>query len=95
MGFVAHVKHIGLTALIMPVLILSASPARAINWEGHQDWFHDSTPFEAFTEGVPPPIAKPKPTCAERARIRAVNVYEQVPVPGVNCVATEDVVPEG
>ncbi len=70
---------------LLPVFLLLASPANAVNWEGHQDWFHDAAPFSAFTEGVPPPLVTKTPTCAERAAQHAANTYEQVPVPGVNC----------
>jgi hypothetical protein len=66
---------------------LSAGPSHAINWEGHDDWLYDDTLFREFTDLVPAPLEKPLPTCAERDAARKANVYEQAPVPGVNCLA--------
>jgi hypothetical protein len=63
--------------------------AWAMNWEGHNEWFHDTTPFRAFMEGVPPPLLKPQPSCAELAKIHARNSYEQTPLPGRNCRAAK------
>jgi hypothetical protein len=58
-----------------------------MNWEGHSDWFHDTTLFQDFIEGVPPPIVKPMPGCKVLTQRHAANVYEQTPLPGLNCVA--------
>jgi hypothetical protein len=64
---------------------LSPAPALALNWEGHQDWFLDPVLIERFSSELPPPLAKPTPTCADmEARYRS-NTYEQIPLPGVNC----------
>lgn len=65
------------------------TPAMAMNWEGHDEWFHDATPFQAFTEGVPPPLSKPMPLCGELAVRHAANSYEQTPLPGKNCREVE------
>ncbi len=59
--------------------------AHAINWEGHDDWFVDSIMIEEFTRTMPQPLAKPMPSCAERSARNVGNVYEQIPIPGVNC----------
>jgi hypothetical protein len=76
----------GRLVLVLPALfILPVDKSWSINWEGHDDWFHDASPFEAFTKDVPPPIQKPWPTCAEREKERQNNIYNQVPIPGVNC----------
>ena len=66
-------------------LLISGTQAFALNWEGHDDWFLGSVMIEEFTRGLPPPLARPMPTCSERRAMAAVNRYEQVPVPGVNC----------
>lgn len=65
--------------------VLLASPALAINWEGHDEWLDDAPLAEEFTEGVPPPFPKAMPSCGERARRAKANSHEQVPLPGVNC----------
>jgi hypothetical protein len=62
-----------------------ASPAAAINWEGHDEWLDDAPLAEEFTDGVPPPLPKAMPSCDERARRARANTHEQVPLPGVNC----------
>jgi hypothetical protein len=64
------------------------TPASAINWEGHDAWFHDNTLFQEFIEGVPPPITKPLPTCDELRKRQQQNSYEQVPLSGRNCKDT-------
>lgn len=57
-----------------------------MNWEGHDEWFHDTSRFSEFLEGVPPAIVKPRPKCAELAEKHKANSYEQVPLPGENCI---------
>jgi hypothetical protein len=57
----------------------------AMNWEGHDAWFHDTTPFREFYEGIPPPLTKPKPACATLRAKHAGNPYEQTAIPGKNC----------
>jgi hypothetical protein len=57
-----------------------------MNWEGHDAWFHDTTLFGEFIEGVPPAIVKPLPTCEFVKQRHTENVYEQTPLPGKNCV---------
>jgi hypothetical protein len=73
--------------LSLVLAIACATPARAINWEGHDDWLYDDTLFKEFTDLVPAPLERPLPTCAERDAARKANVYEQAPLPGVNCIA--------
>jgi hypothetical protein len=58
-----------------------------MNWEGHDEWFHDNTLFQNFMEGVQPPIIKPLLPCSTVKQRHAENVYEQVPIPGLNCIA--------
>jgi hypothetical protein len=74
-----------LTSVIWP------ASSGAVNWEGHDEWFHDNTLFDAFMEGVPSAIKKPKPSCAFMRERHAANTYEQTPLPGKNCVG--DVLP--
>jgi len=59
--------------------------ASALNWEGHDKFFHEAQPIEELTEGVPPPLTKPQPSCAELRQKHEANSYEQVALPGMNC----------
>ncbi|MEZ5923686.1 MAG: hypothetical protein R3D57_04810 [Hyphomicrobiaceae bacterium] len=78
------------TPLLLLAVLMAASPARALNWEGHDEWFHDVTPFRSFTDLVPKAPPGRLPTCEERAKRAAENAYEQVPLPGTNCLRGED-----
>jgi hypothetical protein len=62
------------------------APAYAMNWEGHDAWFHDTAPFRAFYDGIPGPLVKPKPSCAQVRERHLANPYEQTALPGRNCV---------
>ena len=64
---------------------LASAPARAVNWEGHDEWFLDTALIEAFASNLPPPLAKPMPMCSERDAGVLANAYEQVAIPGLNC----------
>ena len=64
---------------------LAGGPAQALNWEGHDDWFLNPALIEAFTRSLPPPLAAPMPTCAEREAAARANAYEQIPIAGLNC----------
>jgi hypothetical protein len=57
----------------------------ALNWEGHDRFFHEAQPIEELTEGVPSPRTKPLPDCTEMRRKHQANSYEQVALPGMNC----------
>lgn len=59
--------------------------ALALNWEGHDNFFHEAQPLEELTEGVPSPKVKPLPICTDLRQKHAVNSYEQVALPGINC----------
>jgi hypothetical protein len=81
----------GRGAVLLPVVCgvavwAAVAPAGAINWEGKEGFFHEEIPLNELTEGVPKPIEKKKPTCAEMSEKRKENPYEQVPIEGVNCV---------
>ncbi|MFO1035019.1 MAG: hypothetical protein U1E15_13455 [Hyphomicrobiales bacterium] len=71
---------------------LAAAPARALNWEGHDGFFHEALPVPDFTDGVAPPKVKPLPLCEELEKAHATNSYAQIPLPGVNC---RKAIPEG
>ena len=42
--------------------------------------------MQDFVDGVPPPIVKARPTCEVLRKRHDVNPYEQVAIPGGNCV---------
>jgi hypothetical protein len=71
------------------IISLWPAPVLAMNWEGHEEWFHDNSLFQKFMEGVPPPIIKPIPLCRDVKKRHAENVYEQTPLPGKNCIADD------
>ena len=71
-----------LTAII---LLVTASPALAMNWEGHDDWMTAFAPSVAFEEAVPEARPLPSRDCPVRAEQLAANPYEQVPLPRHNC----------
>jgi hypothetical protein len=76
-------KALTLTAALTLFCSFSAC---AVNWEGHENFFHEAEPLPQLTEGVPPPKVKPKPLCADRRKHATQNPYEQEAIPGVNCV---------
>lgn len=83
-----HVRQFGRAAVLVPVFLVQAGTAFAINWEGHDEWFHDTTPFRAFYDGIPAPKVKPLPDCTARQAQYEKNRYEQIPLPGRNCKVT-------
>lgn len=78
----------GRVLLLLPALFLHVENAGAMNWEGHDAWFHDTTPFQEFYDGIPGPKVKPLPVCDDVTARHKANVYEQTALPGVNCVET-------
>jgi hypothetical protein len=73
--------------LVLPVLFtLPVENAKAINWEGKEDWLSDSAPFPTLTKDVPQPLPKALPSCEEREKQRQANSYNPVAIAGVNCV---------
>jgi hypothetical protein len=72
--------------IILPAALAAMTPAaRAINWEGHDDFFHEAVPLPRLTTGIETP--KPKlPPCSAREVAARDNPYEQQPLPGSNCI---------
>lgn len=86
-------QHRDLGLRLRPLLVfmlLSVQPAYAVNWEGHDEWFHDDMFIRRFTDSMPAPKVHPFPSCEARAAAHAANIYEQVPVPGLNCIPKPD-----
>jgi hypothetical protein len=67
-------------------LWMVANDAKAVNWEGHENFFHEAVPITELTEGVAAPLLKPMPTCEAMAERHKANTYEQVPIEGENCI---------
>ena len=78
--------------LLFLILIGSACPAQAMNWEGHDDWMAGIGPAIALDQSVPGAWApRPQPgTCAEAKSKRADNPYEQIALPHHDCRAAEE-----
>jgi hypothetical protein len=57
-----------------------------MNWDGHDDWVEAEKPFPELRAGVPVLPVQAKPTCETLRRKHLLNTYEQVAVPGQNCV---------
>ncbi|WP_421694658.1 hypothetical protein [Aestuariivirga sp.] len=78
--------------LLFLVLIGCASPAQAMNWEGHDDWMADIDPAIAFEHSVPQAAAIPAvpARCKEGESTKANNPYEQIPLPHHDCRAAEE-----
>lgn len=84
-GVIHRWRQSGLAAVLW-LGALCPQPVSALNWEGHDKFFHEAQPIEEITEGVPPPLTKPLPDCAELRRKHEANSYEQVALPGMNCI---------
>jgi hypothetical protein len=76
------------TALALFILIaMSANPALAINWQGHEDWLEDSPhalELERRFDGraTPLPGTRATPECQKREEVGTVpaNPYEPAPM---------------
>jgi len=69
------------------LVAVSANPAHAINWEGHDDWLEESPhalELERHLNGraAPLPQTRAVPKCQKREDVGAVppNPYEPVPM---------------
>ncbi len=68
------------------ILLAVASPAAAMNWEGHDDdWTGTFAPGLAFEQAVPEARPLPSRRCPVRPEQLAANPYEQVPLPRHGC----------
>jgi len=71
------------TAVLL--LWISAVPAFAMNWEGHDDWLEDAAASQAFAATLPGARPPPSPPCpVTRAEVQA-NPYAQIPLPRHRC----------
>ena len=71
--------------LALCTLVLAASPALAMNWEGHDDWTDSFIPAIMFREAVPGARPLPSRDCPVSAEEIAANPYEQVQLPRHRC----------
>ena len=88
-NLVSHRLIIPIATLLTLAIAIWPVSSFAMNWEGHDEWFHDNTLFEKFIEGVPPPLLKPLPQCLDLMKRHEENVYEQTPLPGKNCLTAK------
>lgn len=65
---------------VYAVLLTLASPAQAMNWEGHDDWMVDIEPARILAEDMPPAKARPGPPCPPDPELHLANPYEQIPL---------------
>lgn len=65
------------------LLVLLATPAFAMNWEGKEDWLNDLPQAQEFEREVPQAKAGPLKPCRVEP---STNPYEQVEIPGKNCL---------
>jgi hypothetical protein len=68
--------------LSVSLLILLATPAPAMNWEGKEDWLNDLPQAQEYEHELPQAKAGPLKPCRQNPR---TNPYEQVEIPGKNC----------
>ena len=71
-------------ALLLSIL---ATPASAMNWEGHDDWTDTFAPGLVFEQAVPEARPLPSPRCPVSPEQSASNPYEQIPLPRHGCAA--------
>jgi hypothetical protein len=72
------------------LLLMPAGPARAMNWEGHDDFMVGFPPGEALLEAIPDARPLPSPDCPVTAEQARKNPYEQIPLPRHRCPATRE-----
>jgi hypothetical protein len=63
-------------------LLVLASPALAMNWEGKDDWMAEIPQAQALEHHLPSALPKATKFCASAP---STNPYEQVQIPGKNC----------
>ena len=85
-GRIGHRLIFLFVMLFTSVWAFQVAPSYALNWEGHSDWVGEKLLMQDFVDGVPPPIVKPVPRCEAMRQVLKRNAYEQVPLPGKNCV---------
>jgi hypothetical protein len=69
---------------LVPLMVLTAGPSFAMNWEGKEDWLDDLPQAQEFERHVPQARRGTLKPCATEP---SGNPYEQVEIPGKTCVA--------
>lgn len=64
-------------------LLSMVNPALAMNWEGKEDWLDELPQALAFERELPRALPAPAKPCSAEPN---TNPYEQVQIPGKNCV---------
>lgn len=73
-----------LSYFLAVVLLISA--ARAMNWEGHDDWLDSQSHGMKLRDHLPKPLNRDYPSCEDMLARLKDNPYEQRPLPGKNCL---------
>lgn len=73
--------------VVFVTALITAYPAKAMNWEGHDDWLSEEHHAVLLKHSGPLLPPSDFPACAKREEARSDNAYEQAPLPGVNCRA--------
>jgi hypothetical protein len=60
----------------LPMLILSAIPGSAMNWEGHDDWMADQPAAIEYAASAPKALPLPSRTCPPERPRPLTNPYE-------------------
>lgn len=76
-------------ALVTCLILGCATPAQAMNWEGHDDWMADAGPALVYQHAAPHAVIVPegRSPCPQPPASRAPNPYEQVPLDRHDCRA--------
>ena len=72
-------------ALMATLALMGASPAFAMNWEGHDDYMPGFPPAMALMEAIPDAKPLPSRDCPVSWEQHAANPYEQIPLPRHRC----------
>lgn len=78
--------------LLTCLLIGCAVPARAMNWEGHDDWMADMAPALVLEQEAPHAVllSRPQSRCGDERRQDVANPYEQIPIERPDCGAPRE-----
>lgn len=76
---------------IIAAAMATPLPIMAMNWEGHDDWLSGEHHSLLLKHAGPVALPSNLPTCAAREKARLENVYEQAPLPDINCWAEDQI----
>lgn len=75
---------------VAALALVVASPALAVNWEGHEEgWMQDYEAGLAYEFAVPNARPLPSRACPVTEAEAEINPYEQIPLPHHKCPAAD------